>query len=157
MSRGWQRNTRILHTQLLTLHARVCNTGYSTCRCPASRSPTTIWHSSPLHPPHTRTLGHPTPYLLSATYRLRSRRNVFSHLQRRFAELLSPYPDHTAEHTDGSFLLGQEGVLLYTTARHSTAFMALTASSPPKGMPCTGLLFSFAAYQNVTILSVQTL
>jgi hypothetical protein len=51
-----------------------------------------------------------------------------------------------------------KGELLYTTARHSpTAFMVLTASSPPNCMLCTGLFCSFAANQDVTILSVQTL
>jgi hypothetical protein len=51
----------------------------------------------------------------------------------------------------------RRGALLYTTARHfSIAFVVLTAHSPPNRVLCTGLFFSFAANQNVTILSVQT-
>jgi hypothetical protein len=56
----------------------------------------------------------------------------------------------------GNFSKDRQGAAFYTTDRRSpTAFTVSTMSSPPNGMLCTGLSFSFAANQDVTILSVQ--
>jgi hypothetical protein len=60
------------------------------------------------NPPKTATgltLGCPRTHLRSATYQVRWRPNVSSHVL-CFAEFLSHFPDHKAVHTNGSLLQG---------------------------------------------------
>jgi hypothetical protein len=56
----------------------------STCGCSASRSLTATWRTvTPFYDPQTPTgptLGYPTPYLRSASYHVRSRRDLSSHV-----------------------------------------------------------------------------